>query len=122
MSDHDHEAHAVDNSNVHPLARKFLWLENKTFQDRFIYLSVTGLIVTTLLGFLYPPHHPAPWEGGYLYLISHGVIGFVAYCLVVVSAWPLFKLLARDENYYGEGIEGEIDAPVENHKTEDDHV
>jgi len=46
-----------------------------------------------------PPKHPAPWDFGF----SWAVIGFVAYSVVVLSAEPLFRLLARGEDYYAEG-------------------
>jgi len=49
---------------------------------------------------MYPLKHPAPWE---VFPGSWAVFGFIAYSLIVFAAPALFKVLARDENYYGEG-------------------
>lgn len=97
---------AMDKDDIHPLAKRFLWLDDPKVKKNFIWVSIIGLILTTLLGFFYPNKHPAPWEGGYLYVISYGVLGFLAYSFVVFSAWPLFKALARPETYYGEDPDG----------------
>ena len=84
--------------DIHPAARPFLWLgEQKTIKN-FIFVPLLGMILFSVLGIVFPLHHPAPWD----FFASYSVIGFVAYSFVVLAAWPLFKLLSRPENYYGE--------------------
>ena len=88
------------------MSRKFLWLGDQKFIDNFIWLSVIGLAVTIPLGLLYPfeDKYKAPWD----FFASWAIIGFVAYSFVVLSAEPLFRLLARKENYYDEEVEPEV--------------
>ncbi|WP_017930119.1 hypothetical protein [Robiginitomaculum antarcticum] len=88
--------------DIHPVSKKFLWLANPKVKRNFIWFTVACLILTVIIGYFFPAKHPAPWEGGLLYAISFGVIGFVAYSIVVFSAWPLFRALSRPEDYYGE--------------------
>jgi len=88
-----------DRTESHPLAVPFLWLMNEKVVKNFIFVPLIGLIVFSVLGFFYKPHHPAPWD----FAFSYTLIGFAAYSFVVLAAWPLFKLLARPEDYYGEG-------------------
>lgn len=90
---------SIGRDEVHPAARPFLWLGSKKVQNNFIFLPLIGTILFSLLGFVYPLHHKAPWD----FFASYALIGFVSYSFVVLAAWPLFKFLARDENYYGEG-------------------
>ncbi len=94
---------APDDDKIHPAANLLMWTVNPKVVKNFIWFSVAGLVVFFLLQFVYPftdPSHMAPWDhlpGAW------AIIGFVAYTIVVLSAGPLFKLLARDEDYYGEG-------------------
>ncbi|MCF6275587.1 MAG: hypothetical protein L3J05_07470 [Robiginitomaculum sp.] len=95
----------VDRAEAHPMAVPFLWLGSAKVQRNFIFVPLFGMILFSVLGFFYPPKHPAPWDFGF----SYAVIGFVSYCFVVLAAWPLFRLLSRPENYYvedGEDNEG----------------
>lgn len=100
---HDHDT--ASDENIHPVSKKFLWLADKKVVDGFIWLPVIGLVITVMAAFLYPfdPHHKAPWD----FFASWGIIGFLAYSFVVLSAEPLFKLLSRPEDYYGEGSDDE---------------
>lgn len=90
---------AKERAESHPLSVPFLWLGKKSVQDNFIFVPLAGLIITVALGLVFPPEHKAPWD----FFGSWAVIGFCAYSVVVLSAEPLFKLLARKEDYYGEG-------------------
>ncbi len=90
---------AKPHADIHPAAVPFLWLANKKVVKNFIYVPLIGLIVFSLLGLVFPLYHPAKWD----FFMSYSVIGFVSYSFVVLAAWPLFKLLSRPENYYGEG-------------------
>ena len=94
------EAQLKERAEAHPLAVPFLWLGNHNVQKKFIYVPIVGTILFSILGYFYPLHHPAPWD---IVPMSYAIFGFLAYSFVVVCAWPLFKLLARDEDYYGEG-------------------
>jgi len=97
------KAQIKERTEAHPMAVPFLWLGNKKVIRNFIFVPLIGLIVFSILGFFYALKHPAPWD----FQFSYTVIGFVAYSFVVLASWPLFKLLSRDENYYGE--EGDDD-------------
>ena len=96
----------VHDEYIHPLSRKFLWLGDQKVIENFIWLPVIGLAVTIPLALVYPfdDAHKAPWD----FFASWAVIGFVAYSFVVLSAEPLFRLLSRKENYYGEEVEPEV--------------
>ena len=88
-----------DRTEAHPLAVPFLWLGSEKVIKNFIFVPLFGLIGFSVLGYFYPLHHPAPWD----FFASYTLIGFAAYSFVVLAAWPLFKLLSRQEDYYGEG-------------------
>lgn len=89
-----------ERTEAHPLAVPFLWLGKHSVQKNFIYVPIIGTILFSILGYFHPLHHPAPWD---IVPMSYAIFGFLAYSFVVLCAWPLFKLLARDEDYYGEG-------------------
>ena len=93
------DAQIKERTEAHPAAVPFLWLGKKSVIKNFIWVPAIGLIIFSLLGLKFPHHHPAPWD----FFMSYSFIGFVAYSFVVLAAWPLFKLLARPEDYYGEG-------------------
>ncbi len=98
-----HEADLKERVEAHPLSVPFLFLGRQTVSDNFIYIPIAGLIITVALGFVFPmaEGHKAPWDSipviGYF---AWALIGFIAYSFVVISAGPLFKLLARPEGYY----------------------
>ncbi len=98
----------TEQGDIHPLAKKFLWLDSPKVKKNFIWLSVSGLVMTTVLMIFYPNKHPAPWEVGPMKLIAYGVIGGFAYTFVVLSAKPLFAMLSRPENFYGEGDDHDV--------------
>ena len=89
-----------ERQNAHPFAVPFLWLGNQKVIDNFIWLPVIGMIAMIALGMVYPQAKPAPWD---VIPGSWALIGFVAYSFIVLCAKPLFALLARPEDYYGEG-------------------
>lgn len=92
------EAQIKERTEAHPLAVPFLWLGNEKVIKNFIFVPLFFLIAFSIAGKFYPLHHPARWD----FFMSYTFIGFAAYSFVVLMAWPLFKLLSRDENYYGE--------------------
>lgn len=96
--DHD----TPNDDNIHPVSKKFLWLASPKVVSGFIWLPVIGLVICFMAQFIYPfkKGHMAPWE---IIPGSWAIIGFIAYTFVVLSADPIFKLLSRKEDYYGEG-------------------
>lgn len=86
-------------SQIHPLAVPFLFLGRESFKRKFMWLPIIGLIISVGLGFVYTPKHLEPWH----FFGSWAVIGFLSYTFVVLAAEPLFKLLARGEDYYDDG-------------------
>ena len=92
------QRHAAE--GIHPAAKPFLFLVNDKFKRNFLWLPLAGIIITTILGVMHPLKHPAPWD---IIPGSWAVFGFLAYSFIVFMARPLFKLLSRDESYYGEG-------------------
>ena len=102
MSDNDKPSlspqEIVERAEAHPAAVPFLWLGSKKTQRNFIYIPLSGMIIFSILGFMFPPKYPTLWEYG----LSYAAIGFFSYSFVVLAAHPLFKMLSRPENYYGE--------------------
>lgn len=94
------EKELEERQNAHPFAVPFLWLGNQKVIDNFIWLPVMGMIAMIALGWVYKPEHPAPWD---IVIGSWAIIGFVSYSFIVLCAKPLTALLARPEDYYGEG-------------------
>lgn len=100
MSDmkRDPAEHAAE--DIHPAAKPFLFLGKESVKKNFMWVPLVGIVITVILGLMYPLKHPAPWD---FVPGSWAIFGFIAYSLIVLSAPFLFKLLARDESYYGEG-------------------
>ena len=94
------KAQITERTEAHPAAVPFLWLANKGVVKNFFYVPLIGIIFFTIMGIFYPLHHPAPWD---VVPGSYAIVGFIAYSFVVLASWPLFKLLSRPEDYYGEG-------------------
>lgn len=94
----DVEKHAAE--DIHPAAKPFLFLGETKFKRNFFLLPLAGIIITTIIGVIYPLKHPAPWD---VVPGSWAIFGFLSYSFIVFMARPLFKLLSREESYYGEG-------------------
>lgn len=119
MSDHATETneHAAD--GIHPAAKPFLFLGEEKVKRNFIWLPLIGMVICVILGLIYPQKHPLPIEK---YVPgSWAVWGFLAYSLIVLGAPALFKLLARDEAYYGEGGLPDPDVSTEHTHAGDQH-
>ena len=87
--------------DIHPAARPFLFLGELKTRRNFIWVPLVGMIICIILGHYHPQKHPLPYEQ---YIPgSWAIWGFVAYSIIVLSANTLFRLLGRDEDYYGEG-------------------
>lgn len=91
--------------DIHPAARPFLFLGELKVKRNFIWFPLVGMIIASILGIFHPPKHPAPFEmiGDTMIPGSWAIFGFLAYSFIVFMARPLFKLLGRSEDYYGEG-------------------
>jgi hypothetical protein len=100
MSDmkRDPAEHAAE--GIHPAAKPFLFLGKDTVKANFMWLPLIGIVITVIFGLMHPLKHPAPWD---FVPGSWAIFGFIAYTLIVLSAPFLFKVLARNEDYYGEG-------------------
>lgn len=92
-------------NDIHPAARPFLFLGKAKVKRNFIWIPLIGMIVSSILGIFHPPKHPAPFEmiNGVMIPGSWAIFGFLAYSFIVFMAGPLFRLLGRREDYYGEG-------------------
>ncbi len=98
MSDDVKTEHAAE--GVHPFAKPFLFLGKEGVKRNFMWIPLLGIIITTVLGIMHPQKHPSPID---IVPGSWAIFGFIAYSLIVFAAPILFKVLGRDENYYGEG-------------------
>jgi len=87
--------------DIHPVAKPFLFLGQAMVKRNFIWLPLAGMILCSIIAYWHPQKHPLPIEEGIPF--SWALFGFVAYSLIVFAAPVLFKLLARSEDYYGEG-------------------
>jgi len=76
---------------------KNYWLDDPKNVNRLYYglLLICVLLVASEL--FYDGHPHFGWEG---WIGFNGVLGFVAFFLIVMTGGPLRKLLARDEDYY----------------------
>lgn len=74
---------------------------------RALVAALCLVCVGLLAAEFFYPHHPHftidGWFGFY------PIIGFVAYCFIVLSAKALRPLLRRNEDYYGEADPDEAD-------------
>lgn len=94
-----------DKTDIHPAARPFLFLGEAKVKRNFIWVPLVGLVLCSILGVFFPAKHPAPWEsiGDFAIPGSWAIFGFLAYSFIVFAAPVLFRLLAKPEDYYGEG-------------------
>lgn len=96
---------AQTSDDIHPAARPFLFLGEPKVKRNFIWVMLAGLLISSILGIFHPQKHPAPWEsiGDFTIPGTWAIFGFLAYSFIVFAAPLLFKLLAKSEDYYGEG-------------------
>ena len=99
------ERRAEPRSDIHPAAVPFLFLGRESVKRNFIWIPLIGMILSTIFGVIHPSKYPAPWEkvGDFVIPGSWAIFGFLAYCAIVFAAPALFRLLARPEDFYGEG-------------------
>jgi hypothetical protein len=93
---------AQERDKVHPIARRLRFIEASSFPRRLTIVLGVVAIALALVDVFHHRHALFTWEG---WIGFHGVYGFAAFCVVVLTGWPLRRLLSRPENYYGEGDE-----------------
>jgi hypothetical protein len=64
-----------------------------------ILIGVCALLIALDIGEVYHKHTHFSWEG---IIGFHGLYGFVGFFLIVLSGWPLRRILSRKEDYYDE--------------------
>ena len=109
-------AHKSEHSaeGIHPAAKPFLFLGKESVKHNFMWVVLAGMVLCMVIGVFFPQKHPLPIEK---YIPgSWAIFGFLAYSFIVLCAPFIFKALARDENYYGEG-----GLPDPDYSTEGEH-
>ena len=90
----------LDRSYMHPIATVLFGWVGIRHIGRLIFrgLALVSLVLL-LLDFVIPHHAHFQIEKvrGF-----YGLFGFSAFTFVVLTGWPLGRLLRRDETYYGE--------------------
>ncbi len=88
-----------DSDPRHPLGGLWAWAETEFGKRIFkivLALSALGFGLYEVVG-MHRHELPAPGEGTPLF---YALFGFVSFAFVVLSGWPLRKLLGRPENFY----------------------
>lgn len=120
MSDVSEQASVVsEQANIHPVSRAFLFLDGQKTRRNFIWLPLVALIIWIILGVMHPLKKKLPYEE--FVPGSWALYGFVALLVVILVKDVLFRLLARDEDYYGEGGLPDPFVSVEDLQLERDH-
>ena len=73
------------------------WLDNPRNVSGIVYglaIVCAALVVADLF---YHKHTHFGWEGWFGFF---GFFGFISFFLIVLSGWPLRRLLMRKEDYY----------------------
>ena len=87
--------------DIHPAARPFLFLGDPKVTRKLIWIPLVGMIICIILGWFYPQSKAFAIEK---YIPgSWAIFGFLSFAAIILSANTVFRILARDEEYYGEG-------------------
>ncbi len=79
-------------------SEKKYWLDDPRNVNKLIGVLVAVCIALVIVDAFYHKHvHLAVEES---FPVFYGVYGFLAYCVIVLSAKALRRLLKRDEDYY----------------------
>ena len=73
------------------------WLDHPRNVTRLYYGLLVICVLLVLVDPLYDKHPHFGWEGWFGF---QGWLGFAAFFLIVLSGYPLRRLLSRDEDYY----------------------
>ncbi len=107
MSVSDQRASGLDSDAepvaVHPLSKRLAWLDDKRARDGVgVGLGVFALVLAALDVAI----HRHAYIGVDGALGFHAWLGFVAFAGVVLTGWPLRRLLARAPDYYADEDKG----------------
>ena len=90
---------------VAPLARRFLWVDNRSGLNRLIIGLIVLCVFLFAMDFIWHRHTKVPGEEFYGF---HAIAGFVSFTVIVLGARLLRVLIRRDETYYGaDGVDSE---------------
>ncbi len=115
MSEHDHREHGhyrheplqLGEPGEHPLSiLLFSWMRNQAF-GRFLLAAVAAACLLLAALDLLVLRHIG--KGIASTPAFHGLFGFVAFALIVLSGWPLGALLRRRPDYYDQPEEDRDD-------------
>lgn len=95
----------VNDDNIAPLARHFLWVDTR----RGVQKLIIGLMVLCAflfaMDFIWHRHVKVPGEELYGF---HAIAGFVSFTVIVLGAKMLRVFIRRDENFYApHGVDAE---------------
>ena len=76
---------------------KKYWLDDPRHVKWIVWTLAAICFALVLADPFYDKHAHFAWEGWFGF---YGLFGFLTFCLIVLSGWPLRKLLSRDEDYY----------------------
>ncbi len=89
--------------SVHPLSKSFAWVDDKRVRDGIgVGLGVFALVLAALDVAV----HRHAYIGVDGALGFHAWLGFVAFAGVVLTGWPLRRLLSRAPDYYADEDKG----------------
>ncbi|MCG8440575.1 MAG: hypothetical protein MI723_02085 [Caulobacterales bacterium] len=86
-----------DDDDVHPLSRRFLFVDSKGFRNGVnvaLGAAFLGLIAVDLVV------HRHGYFDFEMLTGFYALYGFIAFSFVVIMGWPLRRLLGRKETYY----------------------
>lgn len=73
------------------------WLDDSKNVNLLLYALIAGCVLSVLADFIWSRHGHFDFEEipGF-----YAIFGFLAYCIILLSAKQLRRLIKRDENYY----------------------
>mgnify|MGYP001294537042 CR=1 FL=1 len=79
-------------------SEKKYWLDDPRNVNKLIGVLVAVCVALVIVDAFYHKHVHLAFEESFP--VIYGVYGFLAYCVIVLSAKALRRLLKRDEDYY----------------------
>ncbi|MFZ1640032.1 MAG: hypothetical protein WAV07_01060 [Candidatus Contendobacter sp.] len=74
------------------------WLDDRRNVNKLIGILVAVCVALVIVDAFHHKHVHLAFEESFP--VFYGVYGFLAYCVIVLSAKALRRLLKRDEDYY----------------------
>jgi len=78
------------------IERKY-WLDNPRHVRCIVWALAAACAALAAADFFHLKHTHFDWQGWFAF---DAFFGFLSFCLIVLSGWPLGKLLRRNEDYY----------------------